>query len=150
MAHQPAHTNPQFPLLRHLLRRIPITTNLPIHRPQLNRMRRALYRLRTFIINRTYLSPKLIIITIQPALNRTTDQTEDLTMTRRRTIKPDHRLDWRDPNMPVFVATIANGMITHKYINSEERQYHAQMSIAKSISPHYTNDPTYNLRKPRK
>ena len=52
--------------------------------------------------------------------------------------KPDHRLSWRDPKLPVF----AKG----KYWPKEAMERSAQLGLAKD-NPSWKNDPTYNLRR---
>lgn len=71
-------------------------------------------------------------------------------MARRRTIEPDHRFDWRDPNMPVLREyRMPNGDLQTHVEPEYEHRYREHMMTAGSV-PHYTNDPTYNLRKLRK
>lgn len=62
-------------------------------------------------------------------------------------LKPDRRLDWRDPNMPV----IDDGVMR----TAEEFQHMRERSLIRSsigptsnkLMPEWKNDPTYNLRK---
>jgi hypothetical protein len=59
---------------------------------------------------------------------------------RRKRPKIDTRLDWRDPNLPVFGKS-------GKAYPPEVMQQHAQRQIRFSSEPSWRNDPTYNLRK---
>lgn len=64
--------------------------------------------------------------------------------------RPDRRLDWRDPQMPVLRDyTMGDGSIRHIIDPDYERRYR-EMLI--QISDHYNwrNDPTYDLKKQRK
>jgi hypothetical protein len=55
--------------------------------------------------------------------------------------KPDTRLDWRDPDMPVI------GRKSGNHIDHRKQTLVSQMSLAMSLEPHWRIDPTYNLRK---
>lgn len=67
-------------------------------------------------------------------------------MPRRKPLPPDTRPDWRDPNMPVLVSTKRGMESWHP-----DRLKHAmKMRLHLSREPHFTADPTYNLRKDRK
>jgi len=59
----------------------------------------------------------------------------------RRKPPPDHRLDWRDPKMPVF----AKG----KYYPPEAMERSAIMGLHKN-NPEWKKDPTYNLKRRKK
>ena len=64
--------------------------------------------------------------------------------------KPDHRLSWRDPNMPVLRDYhMSDGSIRTIVDPDYERRYR-EFLMSDSILPNYKNDPTYNLRKPRR
>lgn len=76
-------------------------------------------------------------------------------MTKRRKLPPDTRLDWRDPDMPVFVrAQAPNGEVKIIPVPAEQvnRYYAAKMDSPYYTAPHYKNDPSYwwsknNLKK---
>jgi hypothetical protein len=65
---------------------------------------------------------------------------------RRRTSKPDKRLDWRDPDMPVLRA-MDTGM---EALSPEEESAYSADVMVRSIEPTWRNDPTYNLAKRRR
>ncbi len=65
---------------------------------------------------------------------------------RRKPPVPDHRPSWRDPAMPVLAISKTQGPI---YITPERWQRVCQVRLAMCNEPHYTADPTYNLRKDR-
>lgn len=61
--------------------------------------------------------------------------------------KPDRRLDWRDPNMPVIRDyRMANGQHRTEVDPDYERRYREHL-MQFGEQPSYRNDPTYNLRK---
>lgn len=63
--------------------------------------------------------------------------------------RPDTRLSWRDPDMPVLRDyKMGDGSIKNIVDQDYERRYRDFMLNA---SPHlsYKDDPTYNLRKKR-
>ena len=62
---------------------------------------------------------------------------------RKRKLPPDIRPDWRDPNLPLWHNTLG-------WIKPERMQRAAQAAISNPFIPHYTRDPTYNLRKDRR
>lgn len=79
---------------------------------------------------------------------------------RRRERFEDKRLDWRDPNMPVFtlcdlqlqypdgrIEIKTNQMIT---LTPEQRQQVSADSLAKCIDPLWRDDPTYFAKKRRR
>lgn len=65
---------------------------------------------------------------------------------KRKPLPPDTRLDWRDPDMPVLRLNERRQMIevSPKYI---EDYYKAKLNSPHYGAPHYTNDPTYDLKK---
>lgn len=64
-------------------------------------------------------------------------------MTRR----PDNRLNWRDPSMPVIRDYLmADGSRRTVVDPTYERRYRAHL-IESTDHPTYNNDPTYNLRR---
>lgn len=71
-------------------------------------------------------------------------------MTRRRPT-PDTRLDWRDPEMPVIRNYVMGSgekrtVVDHDY----ERRYHEHLMSTPSLEPHWSQDPTYHLKRSRK
>ena len=66
-------------------------------------------------------------------------------MKRQPTVPP--RLDWRDPNMPVYVASKSRGMIL---MEAEEVQKLSARRLQLVNAPDWRNDPTYNLNKRKK
>lgn len=65
-------------------------------------------------------------------------------MPRRRLLPPDNRLDWRDPDMPVYMKSNKDGMVlkTSKFA-SEIAARRLEMIPA----PHFSKDPTYHLNR---
>lgn len=55
---------------------------------------------------------------------------------------PDDRPSWRDPNCPVIGKS-------GRLIDHRKMEIKAQMSMAETnpFAPHWSKDPTYNLRK---
>ena len=73
-------------------------------------------------------------------------------MTRRRRREPDHRLDWRDPDMPVLVATEApwGGKYLAETPADENHEFFASKMTDPSYQhryPGWRDDPTYALRR---
>lgn len=64
---------------------------------------------------------------------------------RRRKPPPDTRPDWRDPDMPVLAQT-KHGLETWDH-ERFRRAIAGRLAIC--TEPHYTDDPTYNMRKPK-
>lgn len=63
--------------------------------------------------------------------------------------RPDHRLSWRDPNMPVLRDYImSDGSRKHVVDPDYERRYR-EMLMQTTTYPNHRVDPTYNLRKPK-
>lgn len=64
---------------------------------------------------------------------------------RRR--KPDLRLSWRDPAMPVLRDYLmANG--TKKIVvDAEYERRYREMLMQTTARPNYHNDPTYHMRR---
>jgi hypothetical protein len=74
-------------------------------------------------------------------------------MPKRQPPKPDLRLNWRDPNMPVLRDyRMGNGERKIVVDADYEHRYREMLinTASESTFPHYRNDPTYNLRKERK
>jgi len=72
-------------------------------------------------------------------------------MRRRKPLPPDTRPDWRDPNMPVCRNyTMRDG--TKKLLADPdwEQEYRTWTLERTPAAQHWSNDPTYNLRKPRR
>jgi hypothetical protein len=64
---------------------------------------------------------------------------------------PDHRLSWRDPNMPVLRDYIMGDGSTKNVVDQDyERRYRDMLLSTDSIHPSYKQDPTYDLKKQRK
>ena len=69
-------------------------------------------------------------------------------MRRHKSLSPDLRPDWRDPNMPVMLN--CTDPITGPYLReftSERAQYAFSIRMQMSAAPDWRDDPTYNLRK---
>lgn len=67
----------------------------------------------------------------------------------KRDHKPDLRLDWRDPDMPVLRLNANRRMI--EVDPDWITQYYAnKLSNPNYNAPQYKNDPTYDLKKSRK
>lgn len=66
---------------------------------------------------------------------------------KRKKQKPDTRLDWRDPEMPV----IDDGVVkTPNQFQHERNRNLIRSSIgptSNKLMPEWKNDPTYDLRK---
>ena len=60
--------------------------------------------------------------------------------------KPDQRLDWRDPDMPVLLK-VRNGNCV--WFTSDEAHQAAEQRMHDPRAPNWHNDPTYNLRRKR-
>jgi hypothetical protein len=64
--------------------------------------------------------------------------------------RPDHRLSWRDPNMPVLRDYVmGDGSVKYIVDPDYEHRYRA-MLMETSAHPSYKLDPTYDLKKQRK
>lgn len=63
---------------------------------------------------------------------------------KRQPPRPDTRLDWRDPNMPVLGKS-------GRPIPHEKMALKAQLAMEITDEPKWRDDPTYNLnrRKPK-
>jgi hypothetical protein len=59
---------------------------------------------------------------------------------KRQPPKPDRRLDWRDPDMPVLGKS--GNLIDHR-----KMELKAKMAMTSAAEPDWRNDPTYNLRR---
>jgi len=66
---------------------------------------------------------------------------------RRRKLPPDKRLDWRDPNMPVFRRVERLGRVSVEPISPEEEQAWCKECVERSKNPHWSEDETYTLRR---
>lgn len=63
--------------------------------------------------------------------------------------KPDRRPSWRDPNLPcIRNYRMGNGQTVTEVSPDYERRYREHMMQSAS-QPHYRDDPTYNMRKPK-
>lgn len=59
-----------------------------------------------------------------------------------------NRPDWRDPSMPVIrKAKMSDGTTQVCEVPPEMEQSFAKNRLEKLSAPHYTIDPTYNLRR---
>jgi len=65
-------------------------------------------------------------------------------MPRRKSLPPDTRPDWRDPNMPIWVSRV------NRWVAPEEMQRSAQKGIASGSEYLWRDDPTYNMKAKRK
>lgn len=64
--------------------------------------------------------------------------------------RPDLRLPWRDPLMPVLRDyKMANGEVRNVIDPEYERRYR-EMLVQTSQEPSWKNDPTYDLKKQRR
>lgn len=71
-------------------------------------------------------------------------------MKRRRKLTPDDRPRWNDPTLPcIRDYRMANGERKTEVDPDYEHRYR-EMLVSASDNPNWRNDPTYNLRKPRK
>jgi hypothetical protein len=69
----------------------------------------------------------------------------------KRAHRPDHRLSWRDPNMPVLRDYImGDGSTKHVVDQDYEHRYREHLLSTDSVHPHYKDDDTYDLKKQRK
>lgn len=67
----------------------------------------------------------------------------------RRTLKPDRRPSWMDPDLPVIREyRMANGTVKTEVDSNYEQRYRAHMMQA-SEQPDWRSDSTYNARKKR-
>lgn len=64
--------------------------------------------------------------------------------------KPDHRPNWRDPNMPVMRDyRMGDGSVRNVIDPDYERRYR-EMLMQTTAHVSWRNDPTYDLKKQRK
>lgn len=69
----------------------------------------------------------------------------------KRLRRPDHRPDWRDPNMPVMRDYLMGDGSTKTVVDQDyERRYREMLIETDTTHPSYKLDPTYNLKKQRK
>jgi hypothetical protein len=68
-------------------------------------------------------------------------------MRKRRRLPPDTRLNWRDPNMPVYMNSNSRGMIL---CTPEFAQEISRKRMAYIPAPDWRSDPTYDLANRRK
>jgi hypothetical protein len=68
---------------------------------------------------------------------------------RRRKLPPDTRPDWRDPDMPVIRRYRMGNGTTRTEVDPDYERRYREMLMETAVQPHYTDDPTYNLRKPK-
>ena len=69
---------------------------------------------------------------------------------KRKNLPPDGRLDWRDPNMPVYVRAIdpkGKVVITLFDPKTVNEYYQAKMESPFYSPPLWNNDPSYNWGK---
>lgn len=69
------------------------------------------------------------------------------TLMRRKKLKPDTRLDWRDPNMPVLRPAMAPGDTKYKpyeFRSDWITKYHQNAMISPRMEPTWKYDPSYN------
>lgn len=68
---------------------------------------------------------------------------------RRRRQPPDTRLDWRDPEMPCLclARNTFTGQLTVREFTPREIQYQSSWYMDNGDGPHFSMDPTYNLRR---
>ena len=70
---------------------------------------------------------------------------------RRRERYEDRRLDWRDPQMPVYRGYhLGNGRFVEFADPDYERRYREHKMEVERVErryPDWRNDPTYNLRR---
>lgn len=59
---------------------------------------------------------------------------------KRQPPRPDTRLNWRDPEMPVLGKS-------GRPIDHRKMELKAQMALEMSREPNWRNDPTYHMRK---
>jgi hypothetical protein len=61
----------------------------------------------------------------------------------------DKRLNWRDPDMPVFrIAKIDGKWQMHEFSSDQIQQYYKQkLENNSAIEPNWKEDSTYNLKK---
>ena len=70
----------------------------------------------------------------------------------KRRLPPDKRLDWRDPNMPVYRYGKVNGVEGMHEISSNDitEYYAAKLEQLGWQMPDWSSDPTYDLKGKRK
>lgn len=64
--------------------------------------------------------------------------------------RPDTRLDWRDPNMPVLREyRMGDGSVKHLVDPNYEQRYR-DMLVHSASTPSWRDDPTYNLKRQKR
>lgn len=61
--------------------------------------------------------------------------------------KPDLRLSWRDPAMPLLRDYDMPDGSKRKVVDPDYEHRYREMLMKCSLSPTWRNDPTYNLRR---
>ena len=61
--------------------------------------------------------------------------------------KPDVRLNWRDPNMPVLRLGYPHNKLIVMEVKPEKVKAYYEQKMLNHPAPHYKNDPTYFLKK---
>lgn len=71
---------------------------------------------------------------------------------KRPRLPPASRPSWRDPNLPcIHRYTFRDGTIRTDIDPDYERRYREVLIETPNFTqPHFTDDPTYNLRKDRR
>jgi hypothetical protein len=64
--------------------------------------------------------------------------------------RPDHRLSWRDPNMPVLRDYIMGDGSTKHVVDPDYERRYREMLMQTSAHPSHKDDDTYDLKKQRK
>lgn len=68
----------------------------------------------------------------------------------RQRNKPDTRLDWRDPNMPVIRRYVyADGSVRESVDPAYESRF-SEHRLATGVGVNWRDDPTYNMKKERR
>jgi hypothetical protein len=65
-------------------------------------------------------------------------------------LRPDRRLNWRDPNMPVMRDYRMNDGTIRTIIDPDYEHRYREMLMQTTAHPSYRQDPTYDLKKQRK
>lgn len=64
--------------------------------------------------------------------------------------KPDRRLDWRDPKMPVIREYRMPDGTFRKEVDPDYESRYRNHLMQSAANPSWRNDPTYNLRRKRR
>lgn len=62
-------------------------------------------------------------------------------------LPPDNRLDWRDPDMPVYRNYRMRDGSIQVYVEPDYEHRYREFMMQDAAQKSWRNDPTYNLRR---